>query len=191
MTNQLWTRGENGQRVLETYMTAEETAAEFAKVPSTDNIITIDQTFDAVFHVVGSDIHNNGELVEMADLKLDGSWSRELNVVSYIGSPFKVTGMVSVNAPDNGSSNYWSRPKMRIRNGSRTVAIIDDLVMQQNSAYDGDAVLNGVFYDHEPSENPSYTFEWFRKDNRVSTLPPNAESIIAITATHKVEVFSK
>lgn len=155
-----------------------------------ENTIIVDQTFDATFALTNADIHNNGAIVQMTDKVLDAGWSRSANTVTYTGTPEKVTGYVTINAPDAGVSNYWARPKLRVSRGGTVVAIIDDLVMQQNGAYDGDATLNGVFFDKQPGANPAYTFEWFDNDNRTATLPPISESQISLEATEKVTVYT-
>lgn len=151
----------------------------------------VDQTFDATFSVDNTDIHNSGAVVLMTDKVLDAGWSRAANVVSYAGTPEKVKGYVTVNAPDGGASNYWSRPKLRVFRSGNVIAVIDDLVMQQNGAYDGDATVNGVFFDKQPGANPSYTFEWFDQDNRTATLPATGFSQIALEATEKVPVYAR
>lgn len=159
--------------------------------------IEVDQTFDATFSLTDTDIHpadganvNTGSPIGMADKVLDAGWSRAANVVTFTGAPEKVKGYITINAPDAGASNYWSRPKMRVSRGGTVIAILDDLVMQQTGAYDGDATINGVFFDKTPPANPAYTFEWFDQEARTSTLPPIAESQIALEATLKVEVFA-
>ena len=155
-----------------------------------ENTIIIDQTFDATFGLTNADIHNNGAVVQMTNKVLDAGWSRAANVVTYTGTPEKVKGYITINAPDGGASSYWARPKLRVLRGGAIIAILDDLVMQQNGAYDGDATLNGVFFDKQPGANPAYTFEWFDKEARTATLPPIAESQIALEATVKVTVFT-
>lgn len=154
------------------------------------NTVEVDQTFDATFQVTNTDIHNSTPIVAMTDKVLDAGWSRAANVVTYTGTPEKVEGYISISAPDSGASNYWARPKLRVLRGGNVIAIIDDLVMQQNGAYDGDAVINGVFFDKQPGVNPAYTFEWFDQENRTATLPARAESQIALVATEKVTVFT-
>lgn len=163
-------------------------AGEIEWVPP--NTIFVDQTFDATFNLTNADIHNNGAAVQMVDDVLDAGWARTANQVTFLGVPEKVTGFISVSAPDAGASNYWSRPKMRVSRNGTQIAIIDDLVMQQNGTYDGDAVINGVFFDKSPGNNPTYTFEWFDQENRTATLPPRGESQIALEATVKVEVYA-
>lgn len=160
---------------------------ETSDIPSTPAVI--DQTFDAVFGVGESDIHNNGLIVDMLDKVLDSGWARSSNVVTFTGEPDKVKGYITISAPDNGASSYWARPKLRVIRGGNVIAIVDDLVMQANTTYDGDAVLNGVFFDKSPGVNPSYTFEWFRQENRTATLPPRSESQIALEATIKIGVM--
>ena len=152
--------------------------------------IEVDQTFDATFQVNNADIHNNGSVVSLTDKVLDSGWSRSANVVTYTGEPEKVTGYITINAPDGGVSNYWARPKLRVLRGGNVIAVIDDLVMQQTGAYDGDATLNGVFFDKQPPANPAYTFEWFDNDNRTATLPPETFSQIALVATEKATVHT-
>lgn len=154
------------------------------------NTVFVDQTFDATFGLTNADIHNNGAIVQMTNKVLDAGWSRAANVVSYAGRPEKVKGYVSINAPDAGASSYWARPKLRVSRGRAIIAIIDDLVMQQNGTYDGDATVNGVFFDKQPGANPSYTFEWYDQENRTATLPPIEESQIALEATVKIEVYA-
>ena len=144
----------------------------------------------ATFQVGGADIHNNGSLVEMREkLDPDNKFEQDGGTIKYDGEPLKVKGYVSINAPDGGASNYWSRPKLRISRGGVTIAVIDDLVMQQNGAYDGDATVNGVFFDLMPGANPAYLFEWFDKENRTATLPPEEFSQIALEATELLRVF--
>lgn len=152
--------------------------------------VTVDQSFDATFAFVPVDIHNNGTAVQLTDKTLDAGWSRAANVIAFTGTADKVTGHISLNAPDSGVSNYWSRPKLRVLRGGAVIAVIDDLVMQQNGAYDGDATLNGQFFDKQPGANPAYTFEWFDKENRTSTLIPATFSQLALTATLKIDVLT-
>lgn len=149
----------------------------------------VDQTFDAVFSLTTADIHNNGAVVGLVDQTLETGWSRTANQVTYSDTPDKVIGHISVNASDTGASNYWSRPKLRVVRGGATIAVLDDLVMQANGTYDGDATITGSFIDKTPGTNPTYTFEWFDQENRTATLTPNAHSRIALSATKKVTVF--
>lgn len=130
-----------------------------------------------------NDIHNNGNVVDFAsDERVDTGWSRTANAFAYTGSSDHVIGYVNINAPDVGVSNYWSRPKIRILRGADPIAVIDDLVMQQNGAYDGDATINGNFIDVTPGVDPTYTFEWFDKENRTATLIPEPFSSITLKA---------
>lgn len=153
--------------------------------------VEVDKTFDATFNLTTDDIHNNGSVVAMVDDLLDSGWARVANVVTFTGTPEKVKGYVSINAPDGGASNYWARPKLRVIRGGDVIAVIDDLVMQQTGAYDGDATINGVFFDKQPGQNPAYTFEWFDQDARTATLPPVNFSQIALEATQKVTVLAQ
>lgn len=152
--------------------------------------VIVDKTVDATFSFDPVDIHNNGAVVLLQDKILEAGWSRAANVVTYTGTPDKVRGYVSLNAEDAGASNYWSRPQLNILRGGNIIAVVDDIVMQNNGAYDGDATLNGVFFDKNPGVNPSYTFEWFDDDNRTATLVPNSFSQLALEATTKVQVYS-
>lgn len=161
---------------------------EWRQERSDKTVVLVDRTSDATFGLTNADIHNNGAVVNLTNKVLDTEWSRAANVVTFTGTPDKVKGYVSINAPDSGASNYWSRPKLRVSRGGNVIAVIDDLVMQQNTAYDGDGTLSGVFFDKSPGANPSYTFEWFRKDNRISTLLPETFSQIALEATIKTQV---
>lgn len=150
----------------------------------------VDKTSDAVFSFGNTDIHNNGVVVNLVDEVLDSGWSRSANTVTFTGDPEKVKGYVSINAPDSGASSHWARPKLRVLRGATTIAVLDDLVMQQTTAYDGDSTISGVFFDKNPPSNPSYTFEWFDKDARTSTLIPESFSRISLEAVIKVEVYT-
>ena len=150
----------------------------------------VQRDFCATFQVGGPDIHNNGPLVEMREkLDPDNKFEQDAGTIKYDGEPLKVKGYITINAPDGGASNYWSRPKLRVSRGGTVIAILDDLVMQQNGAYDGDATINGVFFDLMPGANPAYLFEWFDKENRTATLPPEDFSQIALEASEMVKVF--
>lgn len=149
----------------------------------------VDQTVSATFGLTSADVHNNGAVVQMTDKLLDSGWTRTANVVTYTGTPNFVEGIVTINAPDVGVSNYWARPKLRIIRGGDVIAVLDDLVMQQNGAYDGDFTLNAQFFDKTPGVNPTYTFEWFDKENRTATLAPETFSQIAMKAVNKVNVL--
>lgn len=153
--------------------------------------VLVDQSHDIVLGFEKIDIHNNETEVKFFEVHVDEGWKFTNNKVSYSGHPNKVRGTFSINCFDEGSSNYWSRPKVRVLRDGEIIAIIDDLVMQQNRAYDGDATINGSFIDKLPTENPEYTFEWFRKDNRVSTIPPQSYSRLTLEAVEKVEVYCK
>lgn len=153
-------------------------------------IVQVDSTSDATFTFDSVDIHNNGSVVFFTDKILSPEWSRVNNVITYTGTPAKVKGYVSLNAPDSGASNYWARPKLRVSRGGNIIAVLDDLVMQQNGAYDGDATINGVFFDNNPGSNPDYTFEWFDQDNRTSTTLPLDFSQLALEAVNKVQVYT-
>lgn len=153
-------------------------------------VLEADVSSDATFTFDSVDIHNNGTVVSLTNKVLDAGWSRVANVVTYTGTPNKVIGYVSLNAPDGGASNYWARPKLKVLRGGNIIAVLDDLVMQQNGAYDGDTTINGVFFDKNPGANPAYTFEWFDQDNRTATNPPNGFSQLALEAVTKVQVYS-
>lgn len=159
-------------------------------LPTSDPVtVTVDSTDDATFWFDAVDIHNNWSTVILNNKILDTWFSRTNNAVSYTGEPEKMDIRISLNAEDTGASNYWSRPKMRILRWGNIIAVFDDLVMQQNGAYDGDATLTWSFIDKQPWANPVYTFEWFDEDARTATLTPNDFSQLSLTATNKVTVL--
>ena len=132
-----------------------------------------------------SDIHNNGALVSFEeDKRKDEVWSRNNNIFTHTGPANNVTINVSINAVDGGASNYWSRPKLRLLRNDEVIAVFDDLVMQQNNAYDGDATFSALFIDTTPEDSPSYKFEWFDKENRTATLIPQPYSQITLKAEY-------
>ena len=154
------------------------------------NTVDVDRSLFIQSTVAPDDIHNNGSVVLFSgDVRVDANWSRTANVFTYTGNPNAVIGRISLNAVDNGASSYWSRPKLRVLKGGNIIAVIDDLVMQQNGAYDGDATINGSFVDATPGTNPSYTFEWFDKENRTATLAVQTFSNITLQAIEKVTVL--
>lgn len=153
------------------------------------NTAEVDQTVSATFGLTNSDIHNNGALVQFTDKVLDAGWSRAANVVTFAGDPVFVEGILTINASDGGASNYWARPKMRVIRGGNVIAVLDDLVMQQTGAYDGDFTLLGTFFDKAPGANPAYTFEWFDKENRTATLRPEAFSQLAMKAVNSITIL--
>ena len=162
---------------------------------STGKLVELDQTYDATYLVVGDDIHpednsldNKPTPLEFEDKQVDDKWSRELNEITFDGEPKKVRGFISIRAIDDGVSNFWSRPKLRVSKNGVEIDVLDDLAMQQNTAYDGDAVINGIFYDESPGANPKYTFEWFDNDRRTATLKPTEASRISLEAIVKVKV---
>lgn len=153
-------------------------------------ITDVDRSRDAALFIGPADIHNALPVVAFVGDDLDAGWSRVANVVSFTGQAKKVRGTVNINAPDSGVSNYWSRPKLRVTEATTgKTFIMDDLVMQQNTAYDGDATFQGSFVHKGPLTNPSYTFEWFDKDNRTATLIPIADSQIVLEAVQSVQVL--
>ena len=136
-----------------------------------------------------ADIHNNGAVVQFSwDVRIDTWRARAANVFTYTGAADHVRGKIEINAPDIWASNYRSRPKIRILKNWSTIAVIDDLVMQQNTAYDWDATINGTFLDVTPGTNPVYTRERFDQDNRTGTLAPTAFSNICMEAVEKFQV---
>lgn len=150
---------------------------------------SVDQTVDATFTFNAVDFHNNGTVVALTNKTLGAGWARASNVITYTGSPEKVIGYVSLSAL-NGAGNYWARPALRVSRGATVVAVIDDLAMQLNGNYSGDAAINGVFFDHNPPANPAYTFTWFDNDNRNYSGLPATYSQLALSAVHKVQVFT-
>lgn len=128
-------------------------------------------------------IHDNGSLVVFAgDTRVDTGWARGGNIFKYNGSPDYVEGIIAVNAFDDGASNNWTRPKLKVLKNDEIIYVIDDLVMQDTRAYDGDATIAGTFVDAIPGKNPVYTFEWFDDENRISTLVPEKFSNITLKA---------
>lgn len=152
-------------------------------------IAEVDRTVSATFGLTTADIHNNGQVVQFTDKVLEAGWSRSANVISYSGNPYAVNMNLSINAADVGASAYWARPKIRIIRNGTIIAVMDDLVMQQTGAYNGDFTLSGVFYDKKPGTNPSYTFEWFDEENRTATLRPETYSQISMIAVEKIKVL--
>jgi len=129
------------------------------------------------------DIHNNGAVVQLgSNNRVDDGWSRANNVFKYSGETNYVEIVININAVDSGSSNYWSRPKLRVLKDGDILGVIDDLVMQQNGAYDGDATYADILIDEIISTDPVYTFEWFDKETRTSTLVPEDYSKIVLKA---------
>lgn len=167
----------------------------FNPFTSTGNLVELEQTFDATYSVIGDDIHpednsldNNPTPLEFEDKQADDKWSRELNEITFSGEPRKVRGYISIRANDTGESNFFSRPKLRVSRNGVEIDVIDDLVMQQSSAYDGDAIINGIFFDEKPGANPKYKFEWFDNGRRTATLTPTDASRISLEAIIKVKV---
>lgn len=163
--------------------------AEMSDLPTT-SLILADATFDVTLGFIAIDVHNNGTVVQFTTKSIDSWFLRVWNTVSYAGTPDKIQIQVSLNALDSGASNYWSRPKMRVIRWGNVIAVFDDLVMQQDGAYDGDFTLVWSFLDKQPWANPSYTFEWFDKENRTATLIPASYSQLSLTATEKINVLS-
>lgn len=149
----------------------------------------VDRTVDSTFTFNAVDFHNNGTVVALTNKTLGAGWSRASNVITYTGTPEKVIGYVSLSAL-NGAGNYWARPALRVSRGATVVAVIDDLAMQLNGNYSGDAAINGVFFDNNPPANPAYTFTWFDNDNRTYSGLPATYSQLALSAVHKVQVYT-
>lgn len=158
------------------------------------NTIFVDSTNICQSLFKSQDIHNQGPLVEFdSDIVMGGAsnWNRVSNVFTYSGQPEYVKGEVQINAPQVvGNNSFWAKPKIRVLKGGVIIAVIDKLVMVESNAHDGDATINGSFTDAAPGVNPSYTFEFFDKDNRLATkLPIPGSSKLTMIATNKVEVL--
>lgn len=151
---------------------------EMGDLPTMGSLMSMISTpFSAV------DIHNNGTVVQFENnVRSDDGWSRANNQFTYQGEPNHVDIQVCLNAVDSGASSYWSRPKLRILRNGDVIAIMDDLCMQQNGTYDGDATIVGAITDPTPGEDPVYTFEWFDKDARTATLIPQGFSAVTLKA---------
>lgn len=114
---------------------------------------------------------------------VEGGWSVAANTASYSGSVKVIKGNINLLALDTGTSNYWSKPIIRVtENVSGRVFYLEELAMQDNSAYDGSVYFDGSFVHLNPPINPNYVIEYFSKENRTATLTPQPNSSLVFEA---------
>lgn len=191
-----WKRGANGDRQIfqvpdkaELDSVVATLQSQIDNLPVSNGTVEVDQTEVSLAYIGTSDIHNNGSVVDISSDDLSTNFTRSSNAISYTGTTADITITANIYAEDTGASSYWSRPSLRISNGSGVVGQFDDLGMQQNGSYSGSVQITGVV-DIKGSDADTFTFEWFDGDNRTATLTPIPSSHIAIKATRKVEVQS-
>lgn len=120
----------------------------------------------------------------------EGGWSSSANTFTYTGAPKKIVVDFNIRATDEGASNYWAKPILRITETvSGRVFWVDELAMQDNTAYDGTVVFDGSFVHLNPPSNPSYTFDWYTEENRTATLIPDTNSRIVLEAVTEYQTI--
>lgn len=158
---------------------------------STWELMNVDSTKVIQSQLDIDDIHNNGAVVQFAsDITVESGRSRVANVFTYTWEPKRVNIKPQINAEDVWVSNYRARVKMRILRNGVVIWVLDDLVMQQNTAYDGDATPNGMITDTQPWVNPVYTLERFDEEARTATLQPENFSNVCLEAIEDVQVLA-
>jgi len=183
MSVELYERKLDGSRVV-------KTVPETTEVVSPNNTTMVDSTSMSIAYLDGSDIHNNGPVVNFASDDLGSGWNRSANVFEYTGPCDAIIITANIAATDTGASSYWGRPSLRITNGDGDiVGEMDDLAMQQNGAYSGNVQITGTINIKNPS-NKEFTFTLFDTDNRTSTLTPIPSSHVALKAVKSVEVYA-
>lgn len=125
----------------------------------------------------------NAQAANFASDTMEGSWSRAGATITYGGQAKVITLDINMRAQDTGASNYWAKPILRVTEQvSGRVFWLEELEMQDNTAYDGSVYYDGSFRHLNPPANPRYLFEWFNEENRTATLTPDEDGVIVFEA---------
>ena len=131
----------------------------------------------------GGSVAPNSQVAKFSSSSTDDYWSVSSNKASFKGKSKIIIGDINMRATDQGTSNYWSKPVIKVTEEvSGRIFWFADLAMQDNTAYDGSVYYSGTFRHLNPPENPIYIFEYYNEESRTATLIPDEKSSIVLEA---------